>query len=228
MSLLSDTMSALKSARSISSSALVAYSDGKDSRVVMDLACRTFDHVEGFFMYYVPGLEFLENGLEEAHKRWGVKIHQYPHWSSLNALKYGVFCDAPSERDSLPDLKVFDIYACAMVETGIPIILTGAKRADSGWRRRYMNQNDRREVINPLAQWTRFDVLAYLRAHGIPLPHQSGTISSGIDLMSRELLWMYDNYPKDFAKFCEYFPYAMAVIKRREFYGTGASGGPAR
>ena len=34
--------------------ALVSYSDGKDSRAVMDMALRTFKRVEAFFMYLIP------------------------------------------------------------------------------------------------------------------------------------------------------------------------------
>lgn len=79
--------SALEKACSLSDSVLVAYSDGKDSRVVMDLATRYFKRVEGFYMSFVPYLEYINAGLAQAAKQWGVKIHQFPHWSRIMAMK---------------------------------------------------------------------------------------------------------------------------------------------
>jgi phosphoadenosine phosphosulfate reductase len=83
VSAIESAMSELQKARSRSSKALVAYSDGKDSRAVLDMALRHFDHVEGFYMWFVPDLQFMTEGLAAAEHRWGIKIHQFPHWSAL-------------------------------------------------------------------------------------------------------------------------------------------------
>jgi phosphoadenosine phosphosulfate reductase len=214
--------SALEKARSLSDSVLVAYSDGKDSRVVMDLATRYFKRVEGFYMWFVPDLEYINAGLAQAEKQWGVKIHQFPHWSSITAMKNGVYCNPWWGRDDVPDIALADIYSYAMIETGIPLILTGAKKADSGWRRRFLKNTSHWErIAYPLADWTKFDVLAYLRGRGIPLPDNSaGGTASGVALVPHELYWIYDNHPADFWKMAEYFPYIEALIWRRKFYGT--------
>lgn len=37
-------------------------------------------------MYFVPGLECAEVELAAAEKRWGITIHQYPHWVVGKAL----------------------------------------------------------------------------------------------------------------------------------------------
>jgi phosphoadenosine phosphosulfate reductase len=223
---LSSGRAVLQEARSLSNKALVAFSGGKDSRVIMDMACRTFDHVEGFYMFFAPGIQFIQEQLDFATERWGVRIHLVPHWSAINALKYGVYCDAPASRDSWPDVKILDMYGAMMRETGIPVLLTGAKKADSGWRRRDMRRNARREAVTgkrevfcPLADWTKFDVLAYLRANSIPLPDAFGVKASGVDLVTHEMLWMHDHYPDDFKRLCRVFPYAEAVVWRRNFYG---------
>lgn len=216
--------SALERARSISDSVLVAYSDGKDSRVVMDMAIRYFTRVEAFYMWFVPDLEYINEGLKAAEKRWHVKIHQFPHWSSITAMKNGVYCNPWWGRDDVPDIKLADIYSYAMIETGIPLILTGAKKADSGWRRRFMKNTQHWDrIMYPLADWTKFDVLSYLKGRGIALPDNSaGGVASGVGLVPHELYWIYDHHPADFYRLAKYFPYIEALIWRRKFYGTDA------
>lgn len=220
--LIASTLSELRKARSISSSCLVAYSDGKDSRAVMDMALRTFDHVEGFYMWFVPGLKFIDEGLAVAEQRYGIKIHQFPHWSAATAMKNGVYCDPARKRDDLPEIKLADLYAYAMKVTGIPLIMTGAKKADSGWRRRFIHSTKHWErIIYPLVEWTKWDVLSYLKGRNISIPNNSaGGVAGGVALVPHELLWIYDNHPDDFWRIAEFFPYVEAVVRRREFYGN--------
>ncbi|RZN30509.1 phosphoadenosine phosphosulfate reductase family protein [Bradyrhizobium sp. Leo121] len=219
MSIIDEALNDLSKARSISAKALVAYSGGKDSLVVTDLAVRSFESVEGFFMYLVPGLECVERQLEEGRKWFGIKIRLYPHWIAAKYVREGVYCNDWHGNNDLPEWKLNDIYALAMQEAKIPFILTGAKRADSGWRRRFMTTNYKEAVRNPIAGWHKYDVLAYLRARHIPEPPSSGKSATGIDLSTPSLLWLHDTYPDDFKRLCEYFPFAEAVVWRRKFYG---------
>ena len=188
----------------------------------MDLACKTFDHVEAFFMYFVPGISFLEQAMADASKRWGVRIHQVPHWSSLMAIKYGTYCNpAPQNEYELPDLSLWNIYASMIKLTGIPVILTGFKRSDSNSRRRFMAwSTSNTQIIHPIAGWKKRDVLGYLQVRGIPIPASSGAATTGVDLTERELFWLHDNHPDDFKALCRYFPFAEALIKRREMHGA--------
>ena len=187
MSLLDETTRALKEVRATTSSVLVSYSGGKDAVVVMDLACKTFDHVEGFFMYFVPGIEFLEAKMEEATARWGVRIHQVLHPAAIFSLKYGVYCDpAPQNEYELPDITIWNVYASFIKETGIKVVLTGMKKSDSNSRRRFMAWNEaNRQVIHPIASWKKRDVLQYLQLRGIELPASSGNATTGLDLSDR-------------------------------------------
>jgi phosphoadenosine phosphosulfate reductase len=221
-SALSETQRALETVRATTSKVLVAYSDGKDARVVMDLACRTFDHIEGFFMYYVPGISFLEHAIEEAQDRWKVRIHQVPHWSSIMALKSGVYCNpAPENEYVLPNMSLWNIYASMIKMTGIPVILTGFKRSDSNSRRRFMGWSEsNKQIVHPVAGWKKREVLQYLTFRSIPIPASSGAATTGVDLSDTELLWLHANHPEDFKVLCRYFPFAEAVIRRKEFFGA--------
>lgn len=186
----------------------------------MDMAVKTFDHVEGFFMYYVPGITFLEERIEAARQRWQITIHELPHWSALMAIKYGVYRHPEIGASELPSIGFANVMASMIKLTGIPIVLTGMKRADSMSRRGIMaGMAANGQVFHPLQAWNKADVVGYLASRGIPLPLSSGGITTGVDLSDRELLWLHDTYPDDFRVLLEYFPFAMATVKRREFYG---------
>jgi 3'-phosphoadenosine 5'-phosphosulfate sulfotransferase (PAPS reductase)/FAD synthetase len=219
MSILAETQRVLETARARADSILVAYSGGKDSKVVLDLCLRTFKRVEAFHMALVPGLDCIEQELEETRRKYGIKIRIYPHWLARKLIANGVFTNTYYTHDDLPEWKLADVYALAMVEAGIDTIMTGAKKSDSSWRARFMSTFRPDGVLNPIAGWHKYDVLAYLRAHGIPEPPSSGHSATGIDLSSGSLLWLHDAFPADFEKLCRVFPFAEAVIWKRKFYG---------
>jgi phosphoadenosine phosphosulfate reductase len=222
MSILIEAQRMLQAARARSPKILVAYSGGKDSIVVLDLCSRIFDHVEGFFMYLIPGLECVEDAIEAARQKYGIKIHSYPHWVARKFIANGIYTSEWFGYEAVPKWTLQDVYAYAMKDTGIPHIATGAKKADSAWRRRFMATAHFESILNPLVSWHKYDVISYLRSHGIPEPPSSGKSATGIDLSVPSLLWLHDTYPRDFARLLKVFPFAGAVIARREFYGIAA------
>jgi 3'-phosphoadenosine 5'-phosphosulfate sulfotransferase (PAPS reductase)/FAD synthetase len=101
------------------------------------------------------------------------------------------------------------------------LIVTGAKEADSLWRRqKYFKFMTDENMHFPLRKWRKDDVLAYLDMHKIELPKAPKSGSTGIDLSTVSLLWLYDHYKDDFEKIERWFPYVGAVVKRREWYGV--------
>jgi len=145
-----------------------------------------------------------------------------PHWSAINSLKFGYYCNPAAENEyEVPQMSLWNIYASMIKLTGIPVILTGFKRSDSNSRRRFMAWSSSNEqIIHPIAGWRKRDVIGYLQFKGIPLPPSSGAQTTGVDLTDRELLWLYDTYPRDFDALLKYFPFAEAVVKRREMFGA--------
>jgi len=68
---------------------VVMFSTGKDSVVMSDLLVKHYKgRMEFVFMYFVPGLEIKQRIIDHYEKRWGVKIHQMPHFYALS-LKTG-------------------------------------------------------------------------------------------------------------------------------------------
>lgn len=201
----------------------VAYSGGKDSLCVLDLCLEHFDEVVAFHMYFIPDLRSEDERLEYARRRWGVKILEYPHWTLPRALKAGAYNFEPKAVKNLPEYTVRDIYTLVRRDTGAQLVATGAKSGDSMWRKYWLANTAKSgnwdDVINPIDEWNKFDVLAWLQMRGIPKPDSSGCAASGLDLSEPEILHLFDHYPDDFEKLERVFPLVGAVVKRRDWYG---------
>ena len=222
MQIWQDTLDLLREKREETDTILVAFSGGKDSLVCLDLCCRIFPVVKCFFMHFVPNLKCTEDSLDYARVRWKVNIAQYPHWVLIKCLKDGIYCDQGHQQDNLPDWTLRDVYDLARAEAGCKYIVNGAKDADSLWRRRFFNTTKGwTDMVYPIRKWNKMDVLAYCKVRQIPVPKLSTTASAtGVDLSTPSLLFLHQHYPEDFQRLLKWFPYAEAVIKREEFYGT--------
>lgn len=216
-----ETLKILRTASAKTDHILIAYSGGKDSLAVLDLCSRSFKRVSCFFMYFIPDLEVVEVMLDYARKRWGVEVLQYPHWITGKLIASGVYCSPSWRLDDLPKWTVRDSYDMALLDSGATLMATGARRSDSMGRRLTLSSALKHwtDVVYPIIGWKQADVKAYLAMQGIPLPSSSGASTSGIDLSLPSLLWLADQHPRDFARICEVFPYAEAVVWRRLWYG---------
>jgi phosphoadenosine phosphosulfate reductase len=224
MHALQETLAILDEMKQQHDTVLVSYSGGKDSVVCLDLAVKTFKRVEAFFMYFVPEMECVLPAMEYAKQRWGITVRQYPHFAVLDDMRRGVYCNNTDKISELPQYNLQDIYNVARADTGIKPVITGAKRNDSMMRRQRMKwqKMGTGDVWHPLAGWTNHDVRAYVLSHKLQAPMSNsvgGRQSSGLDLTEDSLLWLHDNYPKDFAKVSQVFVYAPAVVYKRKFYG---------
>jgi 3'-phosphoadenosine 5'-phosphosulfate sulfotransferase (PAPS reductase)/FAD synthetase len=101
------------------------------------------------------------------------------------------------------------------------MIATGAKKADSMFRRKSWQQFEKDYLLYPLKDWGTRDVLGYLSIRGLPTPSlNEGFQTSGVDLTTRDVLRIHDAFPGDFEKIEKVFPYVRAVVKRRDWYGV--------
>lgn len=216
-----DTLKRLREAAADNETCLVAYSGGKDSLAVMELCARTFRRVLPFFMYLVPDLACVNEQLDYCKERWGVKPLLYPHWCLFRDLKRGMYADEHWSRQKLPDIKLLDVYSLVRHETKTNLLATGAKESDSTWRRKVYFASTKHWdwALYPLQKWNKFDVVAFLKTAGIPLPDSSNRQATGIDLSTPSLLWLHDNHPDDFQKLLRVFPFAETVVWRRKFHG---------
>lgn len=200
---------------------LVSYAGGKDSMICLDLAKRCGVRVEAFFLELVPGLEVIDARIAWAEARWGITIRRYPHWLRARYAREGVY--RFHAKDAV-HVDRDDLYMLARADARIPLIVTGAKKGDSLWRRRTGASTFAGDTLKaPLWDWSKHDVVGYLKTRGLPVPESNGRATSSIDLTEECVTWLYDEHRKDYARLVAHYPFAGALVKRRELFGDRAA-----
>lgn len=221
----------IKTVRRHQDKTLLAFSTGKDA-IAAWLAIRDhFDEVVPYYLYLVPGLEFVEESLAYYERFFGCRIHRLPHPSLhrwLNALMY----QAPEniaviEQAGLPEFDYADIQR-AMVQAVRPdlqndmLVADGVRAADSPMRRIAISKNGpisfERARYHPVWDMLKADLIDMFRAHNVKLPVDYkifGRSFDGLDL--RFLMPIKKHFPRDYQKILEWFPLADIEIARYEF-----------
>lgn len=205
---------------------LVGLSGGKDSLVTLDMCVKEFGkkHVQAYFMYFVKGLRCVESTIRYCERRYGIKVHYYPHWVLAQAYKYAKYMPHYAAAQQLRDIKVTDIELAARSASGIEWLAYGHRMTDSLERRAMLHSfsgcDQKSKRAYPLWQWNAKDVYAYLRTARIPLPSRLGFAkqknTSGVELKADVLFFIKKNFPDDFQKIKTVFPYVDALIMRHE------------
>lgn len=208
---------------------LVAFSGGKDSLAILDMATRVFRRVVCFHAYFIPGLRLVESQLDYARQRWNVPILEYPDPALIGCLQAELFCDATNAVLSLPPWTDADLTALALAEAKTRLVINGSKKSDGmGIGLSYVKESRRKKSatdiisISPLFNWNKWHVLSYLKSRGITPPPTDGRNSASVDCTPNFILFLHDHYPDDFARFSRVFRYAGAPVKRRDWFGIDA------
>lgn len=107
----------IASVRQKTDRAILFYSCGKDSEVLLDLMAPHFKEIVCVFMYFVKGLDHIDNYLRAVKARYAnVTILQVPHWTLTRVLRCGLYC-IPNPNVKLLSLK--DVDESVRMKTGI-------------------------------------------------------------------------------------------------------------
>lgn len=225
--LIADSRALLLRARELAGdSILVACSGGKDSLATLDLCVQTFPKVAGFYAYLVPDLECVERTLRSVEKRYGITIHRVPHPDLAFALKFGAYC-CPIRNGGAQNIRTakwIDSENMARERSGVDWIALGQRATDSIERtamlRKLGGLDPKGQRVFPIWQWKPNDVKAYCRAKDLrPTRIRPGHSGDGMSLLPKTLIALKENWPEDYAKVLEIFPYVEAEVRRQQMYG---------
>jgi sulfate adenylyltransferase subunit 2 len=212
------SLNIIRGTREKTDTAVLFYSaGGKDSIVLLDMLAAEFPKIILYFMYLVRGLRHNEIYLTWAAERYNAEIRRIPHWSNDVIRKNGFFCDP------VPDIKVRstgDVEKAVREETGIRYAFSGMKGVDGYMKRMRLKFYAKtgyvsdKGMVYPLALWTNKEALSYIRNRKLitPFRYAEGGVSQGAALNLETLLCLRQQFPDDYEKVLNEFPYADKLI----------------
>lgn len=211
---------------------IVFFSGGKDSIVVLDMCFKYFKTVYPVFMYVVKNLSFQERYLTYIEKKYRISFFRYPHWSLSRMYKENNYRPYSKNAKDIKLIYLRDVENQAREATGGVYIASGHKAIDSLDRNAMIRGckgiDDKNKRIYPLAFYNNAMVFNYLKRNNILLPpdyrlfkYSKNSSFGGIN--GDDLEVVRENYPDDYRKILEVFPFAEAAVKRKEFANNQVS-----
>lgn len=208
--------------------ALLSFSCGKDSWAAW-LSARDHFDFQPYYLYLVPGLEFVEEYLVYAERVLGKRIVRLPHPSFYRMLNHAIF-QAPERLRIIaaadlgePDYE--DMRDAVIEDCELPDncwVASGIRAADSPMRRATLIKNGgvnaNRRQFYPCWDWNKATLIEQLVKAGIKLPVDYtvfGRSFDGLDL--RFLIKIREHFPRDYATICEWFPLVDMEFARYDF-----------
>ena len=212
---------------------LLSFSCGKES-IAAWLGLRDlFPSIVPFYLYYVPGLEFIERSLDTYERIFDTEILRVPHPSRFRWLNARTFIPGDRWQDiedlDLPEYEyeeledaIRDGYAADDTYTAI-----GVRSRDSLARWASIKShgaiNHRRKAFYPMVEWMVQELDVLFTHHKCPLPvdyKMFGRSFDGIDYRFLGPIARY--YPQDYARILKDFPLAdLEVYRRHRLHGRG-------
>lgn len=209
--------------------AILSFSAGKDSVAAWLAMQEHFDEIVPVYLYMVPGLEFVEEGLRYYEEFFGTHVIRLPHPSLYRWITTAVF--QPPERLAYiesrewPNYDYDDVFNLVKVSRGLPLetfTAIGVRSADSLNRRtsikRYGSVNVDRRTFFPIFDWRKDKMIAELKQADVMLTidyQVFGRSYDGIDW--RFIGPIKEHFPDDYERILEWFPMAELEIKRIEY-----------
>lgn len=208
---------------------LLAFSCGKDSLAAWCALLDAGIEVIPAYMWYVPGLKFVDAEIKHYEKLFDTKIHQYPHPSFWRWINRGVL-QTPARVRAIATLGLVEptydeTWAAIKEDLGLPKdtwVADGVRAADSIVRRASFVRNGvmKRSThkVSPIADMLKAELLDLLEKHHVDLPCDYeiwGRSFDGVDYrfsepMSRQL-------PEDFETIRRWFPLVDAELYRGKY-----------
>lgn len=203
---------------------IVGVSGGRDSVATLDLCCKHFSKVRGYFMYIVKDLSFQRRYLSYLKKRFDVDIYEVPAWNLSLYFREGYFRNPTEKSSNVRRLTQKDINRHVRNKLGIEWIATGEKQVDSIERMTQIKSvnaiNEDRKVLWPLAVWSHYEVQDHLLREKITSSPEyemglQGNNSFG-KLWGQNCSVIKKQFPEDYQKIKRRFPLIEAQVIKYE------------
>lgn len=219
----------IRAIRDETDTVFLGFSRGKDSIAAWLKLREAGLEVVPFFMWAVPGLEFVEESLQYFEEFFETKIHRLPHpsfYRKLNGLVYqppGRIPVIRAARLPLPEYDdIVDYLAEDLGYESRPWTATGVRAADSPIRRSAITQygamNRKRHTFYPVWDMKKAELIDLIRDSGCKLPVDYNLFGRSFDGIDYRFLGpIREHMPADYDRIMEWFPLADLDIARREF-----------
>lgn len=212
---------------------LLAFSTGKDA-IAAWLAIReanVFERVFPYYLYSIPGMEFIDESLDYYERFFETRIARLPHpgfYRMLHGMTY-----QPPERvvvidqaiaAGLPMHDYRDIHRVVAEDNGLKkgtMAADGVRAADSPMRRiaimKHGPVSRNSGQYHAVWDWRKADLVAAFKRHGVKLPVDYaifGRTFDGIDI--RFTVPLKKHFPRDYQRLLEWFPLADLDVYRWE------------
>jgi len=209
--------------------ALLSFSNGKDSLVAWLVMRRYFTKVIPFFLYRIPGMSFIERSLAYYEDFFKTEIIRLPHpalYITLNNLLYQSpeKC-LPIERYDLPEYDYDYVHTLLHEDLFLPkevYVATGVTGADNMTRRISLKRNGplnvNRGTFFPIFDHKKADLLRELRTANVKLPIDYHIFGRSFDGYNTQFFApVKEHYPEDWKRILHWFGQADLDILRNRF-----------
>ncbi len=209
---------------------LLAFSCGKDSTAAWIALRDAGVEVVPYYLYLIPDMEFVQQGVRAFEEHFGQRIRQYPHPSLVRILNNMVNMP-PEYWPVISAARLPSSYDYAWLnnhlrdELNLPgaWVADGVRASDSPQRRfsfqrhGVMKQKDRK--VSVVWDWLVAEVRDRIREDGAPVPIDYKWFDRSFDgLDDRFIRPIRDNAPRDYQKILEWFPLSDLDIYRWDHF----------
>lgn len=208
--------------RSHISRLLIGLSGGKDSSCLCELIKMAgITNVSYFNMEFLPELQIQKDLLEYCCHRFNIPYEQIIKVPSEHFIKSVRGCwftwyDKEAGK-KFPNVSRTDIFHKVAKEYKGTVVV-GTKKADSMIMQQMINENHG-ICLYPMADWKLRDVLLFMKIRDIRISDMTKKGCRGVSISDdNDLFFIYENYPEDFERIEQIFPFVRAQILKYKYF----------
>lgn len=206
---------------------MISFSMGKDSIASWLFAKKYFKKIIPVYFYGIPNLSFIKRQVEYFENYFDTHIIQLPHPTLVDQLNYGLFMGINEiriiNRLNFPDVKYDSFFDLLREKYGEMYVAIGNRACDNV--QRYTSfithgvVNEKRRTFWPVFDFTDSDVYDIIKESNVKLPIDYKLFGKTFDgLQERFLLEVKREFPEDFERIKEIFPFVELELLRYERY----------